>query len=482
MKTKHVSFSNRLLTYLFLSFIFMMAMPQSHAAKSNKGYRLSIRVEGYHDSIMYLGNYYAGKTYVIDTAYINRKGEFLFERKDRRLMPGMYFFINQEQNNYVEFIIYHETPDFSFFTRESGWARYMEVKGSKENEYLFSFQKANRRIYDEIDSLQRTTNDEEAKKAIRQGKMHELDSIKEDMIAKHPNSMLALIMNATREPAVPTTDSTGRTLSDRERWEYYMEHYFDYVRLDDDAIVRTPDMIFHQRVMNYLDRNLKNASAEIVCKYADMLIEKSRPSKETFKYLVHTITEKYLQSNVMSYDAVYVHLVQKYIASGDAFWMSPSSVDDNVKRAATWEKLLIGKVAPDLIMRDDQQQIHQLSRQNHKYTLLIFWSPTCGHCKTMIPELYNSYAALREKYDIGAFAILSEPDDNTRPKWRQFISQHHLDWLNLDGGEANIDWHEVYAIETTPQIYLLDNEKHILAKHLNAETFEMVVKTIEGDK
>ncbi|MBO4306881.1 MAG: DUF5106 domain-containing protein [Bacteroidales bacterium] len=466
-------------------FAFCLILPsaaicaESGKKDPKKGYKIVLHIDNADDSVMFLGNYYAGKTYVVDTARRDKKNNYVFEHKDRLLMPGMYFFTNPAYE-YVEFIIHNEEPYFTFETSRQNWTTNMRVKGSKENEYLFFFQRANRRIYYEIDSAQKAMGEGEAFTAFRNRKMIELDSIKEVIIGQHPDCMLSLMMNATREPAVPTEDENGQKLSNRERWEYYMDHYFDYMALDDDAIVRTPEMIFSQRITNYLDKNLKNASAEIICTYVDKLIERARPSKEVFKYLVHTIAEKYLQSNIMSYDAVYVHMVKKYIETGDCFWMSPTTVDENVRRANTWEKLLIGKPAPPLIMRDTKGEIQSLYSLDHKYTLLIFWSPTCGHCKVIIPELYKKYAQYRDQYDICAYAILSEPDDATRPKWYDFIQKNNLDWLNIDGGEANIDWHEVYDIETTPQIYLLDRDKVILAKKLNAESFEMVLKAIEG--
>lgn len=457
------------------------AKPKDDKGGTPKGYKLSLTIVGNQDSVMYLGNYYAGNTYAIDTAVRNKKGAFVFERKDRTLMPGLYFFTNPD-HDYVEFMIYHETPNFTFTTREEGWAKYMTVKGSKENEYFFDFQRANREAYESIDEAQRTMDvKSDEYKAFYRNKIHELDSIKEKMIADHPKSLLALMMNATREPYVPSEDSTGRKLTDRERWNYYMDHYFDFMRLDDDAIVRTPDMIFHKRIMDYMDQNLKNATAEIVCEYVDKMIERSRPSKETFKYLVHTVTEKYLQSNIMSYDAVYVHLVKKYMESGDCFWMSPSVIDENVKRANTWDKLLIGKPAPPLIMKDDKGEIRSLYALKSRFTLLVFWSPTCGHCKTMIPELYQAYEKYKDQYDIQCYAILSEPDDATRPKWHNFIEQNGLNWINLDGGEANIDWHEVYDIVSTPQIYLLDRDKKILAKKMNAKSFESIIQVLGED-
>ena len=460
----------------------LTAMAGKGKGKDEIGYKFVLTIHNNHDTVMYLGNYYAGNTYATDTAYLNKKGQFVFERKNRRIMPGLYFFTNPG-GNYVEFMVYHETPNFVFETDERGWTQNMVVKGSKENELFYQYHRTNHACYTRVDSakIAGVTGDE--LKALQHKVARDMDSVKEMMIAQNPNSMLALMMNSTREPYVPTVDSTGQKMSDRDRYFYYIDHYFDNMRLDDDALVRTPDMIFHRPVMDYLDKNLKGASAEMVIEYVDKLIERSRPSKEVFKYLVHTIAEKYLQSNVMSYDAVYVHMIQKYYATGEAFWASPSVIDEQTKRANTWERLLIGKKAPELVMKDMNGYIVATEQMQTKYTLVVFWSPTCGHCKVIIPDLYEKFLKYKDRCDIGAFAILSEPDETTRPKWREFVETRHMNdprWHNVDGGEANIDWHEVYDIETTPQIYLLDKNKKIVAKRLNAETFETIIKLMEG--
>lgn len=461
----------------------LLGMQEAQAGRGkkepHKGYRFTLFIYGNTDSVMYLGNYYAGGTYSFDTARISPKGMFVFEDKEAVLKPGLYFFVNPA-GTYVEFAVYNnEKLDFHFDTEEPGWQSNMNVKGSKENKLLFDFHKANRAIYRAIDSAKAAMTDSAAFADFKRKQFLRMDSVKYAYIDNNPNSLLALLMNATRDPDVPTTDKEGKKLSDKERWEYFMEHYFDHSRLDDDALIRTPMTVFKQRLDRYLDQYLKNAPPDIIIKYIDPLIDKARPSKENFRYLVHTLAEKYLQSNVMSYDEVYVHLVKRYIEPGLCEWMSPSTVDMNVKRADKWEKLLIGKPAPQLIMKDDKGMWHDLYTPQNKYTLLVFWSPTCGHCKTIIPDLYKRYAKYRDKCDIATYAILSEPDDATRPKWQEFIKNNNLKWLNIDGGEANIDWHEVYDIETTPQIYLLDKDKKILAKKLNAESFEEVIKYLE---
>lgn len=467
-----------LLCVLLVCLCGVSAFADKKPEQKQKGYHFTFIIHGGTDTVMYLGNYYAGSTYAIDTARIDKKGRFVFARKDVTLPVGMYFFTNPG-GNYVEFIVYREEPNFTFETSGGQWANNMKVTGSEENNIFFQYHRDNRRLYNVIDSAQKAKTDDEAYKVFYRQKQREADSIKMAVIKNHPDCMFSIMMNATRDPVVPSEDATGRKLSDRERYEYYIGHYFDNMALDNDLLVRTPDAIFHRRVMDYLDKNLKGASAEMMCQYIDTLIERSRPSKEVFKYLVHTLTEKYLQSSIMSYDAIYVHLVQKYFASGDNYWSAPSVIDEQVKRATTWDRLLVGRVAPELILKDTTGGYHSLQHSGHKYTLLIFWSPSCGHCKTMIPELYTKYNLYKDRCDIGTFAILSEPDEATRVKWKEFIREHHLDWLNLDGGEANIDWHEVYNVETTPQIYLLDKDSKILAKKLNADSFEEIIKIIE---
>jgi thiol-disulfide isomerase/thioredoxin len=118
-----------------------------------------------------------------------------------------------------------------------------------------------------------------------------------------------------------------------------------------------------------------------------------------------------------------------------------------------------------------------------RYTLLLFWSPTCGHCRDIIPDIYRVFNSYADSLDLTAYAILSEPDEATVSKWKKFLTDHHIDnprWINLNGGEANIDWREVYDVQTTPQIYLIENEKHtFVAKKLNAKIFNDICKQLK---
>ena len=66
--------------------------------------------------------------------------------------------------------------------------------------------------------------------------------------------------------------------------------------------------------------------------------------------------------------------------------------------------------------------------------------------------------------------------------WKKYIKEKGLDWDNYNGGEANVDWHEVYDIISTPVIYLLDQDKKIVGKKLNAVVLEKLFEVLEPEK
>ena len=435
---------------------------------------LTLHIENSADDTVYMGNYYAKGTYATDTALNDGKGNYVFKRLPE--YDGLYFFTNQK-GKYVEFVVYGgEKPTFEFTTNDEDWKAFMRVKGSRENEVFFAFHNERRLLMEKLEEASKKMKKEEFEE-YRKEVLRENDTLMLKYIDKYPDCMFTKMMLATKPVEVPFVNEAGDSLSQNERYYYYVDHFFDNVPLNEDFIVRTPQGTFYQKVEDFFNQALKNQMPEFIIEKTDRVIERSRPAPEVFKYLVHTTAERFLQSNVMVYDEVYVHMIKKYYASGDAVWASPSAIDENVKRAETWEKILVGKQAPELILKDTLGAYHMLGMEckRHKYTLLMFWSPTCGHCKVTIPELHEKYVKYKDEYDIGAFAILSEPDDHTRPLWKKFIKDHDLNWLNLDGGECNIDWKEVYDVITTPKIFLLDQDRKIIAKKFSPEVFEEVI-------
>ena len=460
--------------------IILFCLPGMLFAKP--GYKLTLQVDGCSDSSILIGYYMAQERYVIDTAYNNGRGKFVF-KGNKELYPGLYFFTNNT-DRFVEFVIYNEKPTFTLHTDHRNWTTNMSVKGSHQNEVFFNYQRASDKLYKEMVEAKGTL-DSAAFLEYRRNLVERMDSLRDVIIREQPDAMIAKMIRATTvvEDKVPVKHPDGTQLTQRERYEYLMAHYFDYVPLDDDFIIRTPKEIFYRRYSDYLDKYMRGMPPEEICPLLDNIIDRAEPAPQVYQWLINNLSEKFLQSNIMVYDEVYVHLVQRYFSTGKVTWLSPSAIDMNVERANKWERLLVGREAPELILFDTMRRVHSLHHMPGKYTLLIFWSPTCGHCREVIPAVYDVFNQMADSLDITAFAILTEPDEHTTYKWKKFIAEHHMTnprWVNMSGGEANVDWREVYDIETTPQIYLIGNTDHkFLAKKLNADLLRQICQTLK---
>ncbi len=461
---------------IVLAIATLMLVAGATNAAPKKGYKIVVSIKNAKDTVLYMGHYYGKYTPSMDTAHINKKGEFVFESKTKEAKPGVYFFSNP-QGRYAEFIINLDRPNFTLKTDEVNWITNMKVLGSPENKAFYDYQRITHLYYNKIDSINKNTADKELAKKQAYTLRMQLDSIKENLVRTHPEFLFCRMLQATKDIYVPITNEKGDTLSKTERAEYYGEHYFDSMSLDNNAMVRTPSQVFYDRVERFFDGYLGSASPDVICEYADKVIDKSRPAKDVFQFLVNHLAEKYLRSHVMTHDAVYVHMIEKYYATGEAFWASPSDIDAEVARATKWKHLLVGKDAPDFgVLYNDQW--HFLNEIKNKYTLLIFWSPTCGHCATMIPELHDFYKKYGKKYDIGTFAI--NTDIHEVEKWKEFIKDKDLfDWNNYNGGVANVDWKDLYDVISTPVVYLLDKDHKILAKKIDAKILTEIFKILE---
>lgn len=445
-------------------------------AAPQKGYKITVSIKNAKDTVLYLG-YYLGKyTPAMDTARINKKGQFVFSSDTATLKSGVYFFSNP-QGRYAEFIVNLDKPNYTFKTDEANWITNMQVSGSPENKAFYEYQCLTHKYFNLSDSVQKNTPDKELGKQRARELRRELDGIQEGMISQHPEFLFCRMLKAVKEVEVPVVDEKGDTLTRQQRAEYYGDHYFDNMSLDCNAMLRTPPAVFYDRVERFFNGYLGQASPDVICEYADKVIDMARPAKDVFQFLVNYLAEKYLQSHVMTHDAVYVHMIEKYYATGEATWASPSDIDSEVERATKWKRLLVGQMAPDFGVLY-KEQWHHLNDIKNKYTLLIFWSPTCGHCATMIPAIHDFYKKHSEKYDIGTFAI--NTDIHEEDKWLEFIKDKNLyDWNNYNGGVANVDWKDLYDVVSTPVIYLLDQNHKILAKKVDAKILSEIFKILE---
>ena len=118
-----------------------------------------------------------------------------------------------------------------------------------------------------------------------------------------------------------------------------------------------------------------------------------------------------------------------------------------------------GNMVPDFTLSDVNSNNRSLSDYKGKLVLLQFWASWCSFCKIENPEL----VALLDDYKDKGFEVLGISLDTERSNWLDGIEHENLNFVNLSdlkGFDSPIA--NSYAINSIPQMYLIDEEGVII--------------------
>jgi thiol-disulfide isomerase/thioredoxin len=438
------------------------------------GYHLKIKIGGLRDSLCYLGNYYGEKQYLKDSCHADANGNIFFNG-DKPLPGGMYLIV-MPGKKYFEVIIDKE-QHFSLETDMYDPVTGMKVKGSNDNTLFYDYLRFINARSKEIEPLKteyEQVKDDKAKAGDVRKRMAAIDSAvfkyKNDFIAAHPGMLLTSIFKATEEVKLPDPPKKADGSTDSlALFYYYKSHYFDNINLQDDRLVYSP--VFHPKLDHYL-KKLTLQMPDSVIMEADKIIGRLKPGSEMFKYVVWWITNTYETSNIMGMDAVFVHMAKNYYTKEKAFWADDTQLFKIQDRAAVLEPILIGKKVKNLVLKDDKEAPRSLYDIKTKYTILYFWDPDCGHCQKITPKLKDLYTELAPK-GLQVYAVCTEVE---KDKWLKYIKEKELPWINVGDFELRNNFRHEFDISTTPQIFILDEFKQIIAKRIEVETAHDILK------
>jgi peroxiredoxin len=377
------------------------------------------------------------------------------------------------------------------FTLEADTADYiktMKIKGSEENKIFYEYQSFMATKQKQIEPLRDELKKVKAKDSTKtiQDKIAAIDeevkTYRINLYKTHPKSFVAKLMKAMQDPEIPEAPILANGKKDSTfAYRYYKAHFWDNIDFSDDRMLRTP--IFHPKVKQYMEKLTPQGPdyVDSINASADYIITKAKANQEVFKYIVYWLTYNYESSNIMGMDAVFVHLVEQYYVTKQAFWVDSTQLYKITNRAYTLKPLLIGKKAPMVNMPDSTGKYIPLYDVKAKYTVMIFWDHGCGHCKKEIPKLVEQYNAKLKAKGVQVYAIETED----KPKeWKQFIKEHKLNWINVcepDDYKRAVT-KKIYDIYSTPVIYLLDENKIIKAKRIESEQVINIVDMLEKEK
>ncbi|MBP5365771.1 MAG: redoxin domain-containing protein [Bacteroidales bacterium] len=446
-------------------------------AKAEPATDITITVDNYPSSPVILGYYFNGQMLVKDTVTTDAKGVAHYVRNEK--LPEGIYLVFFPQNQHLFDIIISDDQTFSIKcdTLPDVSSR-VQAKGCNVLSDFIDYQNYLKKRSEEQKALSDAykalaPDDNDGKERIRT-QFAEIDkqvkAHNNEMIERNKDNFLSVFLRSLKEIEVPKTFDVKETGAARDsalqakRYYYYREHYFDNIDFADDRLLRTPTLM--SKVDKYFDETLPQL-ADTVALEAIKIIEKSRPNKECFRFYVSHFYNMANNSKIMGMDAALVIIADKYYLSGEADWAEKKFIDDLREQIENIRYTLIGKQAVDLKMISNTGEWFKLSETSAPFTILVFWEPSCGHCKKEIPELKKQVWDKYKKDGIKIFAVYCQVEPK---EWEEFIEEHELDeWINVYDPYGRTGFRKYYNIKSTPQIYILDKDKKIIAKKIGVE-------------
>jgi peroxiredoxin len=477
----------------YLPILFMLCFSLAGFSQ-NKDYKIKMEIKGMQDSACYLINYFGSQRYYKDTAQFNKEGVIIFSGKKQH--PGGIYAVYTGGKMLFEFIINNEDV-IDLKTDTNDYIMNMVVKKSEENKVFFDHikfitkkQRESQPIRSKVNAKE--TSEKEKKELNKQlaaiGK--EVNKYRLNIIDKYPNLFVSVIFKTMKEPEAPGfNEIKNDSLKRFKKYEYIKTHFFDEVDFSDPRINYTP--LYHNKIEKYF-KSVVYPIPDSIIKEVDIIVAKAKANDEIFKYTVHYLLSHYEKSKIMGMDAIFAHIGLHYYTHELATWADSTQIEKVQERARKISPLLIGKPAINLSLLDtSSNKWESLYKVQAEYTVLVFWDPDCGHCKKELPKLAHLYDSLSNILDIKVYSVSSHHNE----EWKKFISDNKLNFINVavpkevyeDQQKAteyiikgytdlkSLNYNTTYDIFTTPQIYLLDKTKKILAKKLDVDLLRTVL-------
>ncbi|MCA6488575.1 MAG: DUF5106 domain-containing protein [Chitinophagaceae bacterium] len=462
------------------------------------GRNISIKLTPLKNTTVYLGSYYGTQMALFDSAKLNDKSEGVFAGPTK-LTGGIYFVVTNLGGYQIQFDLLID--DIQNFRIEGDTSNSLSVKakitGSEENKLYEEYKKFSAAQEKKMQALEKEFNEKKEKTLKDTTNLREayaktterMDAYRDSIIDKYSGTLLAALFSCNKRPKVPEIPVVKGKPDSSYPYYYVKGHFWDDVDFSDDRLLHTP--FFEPKLDEYFKYYI-SIEADSIIKEVNYMLLSARPGKEMFPYLMNKFTKQYMNPQYMGQDKVFVFLFENFYAKGDSTLLDPSNKKIVFERAYNLIANQIGLPAYNMDFPDSSGKITPLYSVNAPFTVIAFWDPSCGHCKTEIPRLDSMYRAKWKALGVAIYAVnINEPEFGA---WKRFIKDNKLiGWFHThESKEARLkvekagqmNFRQAYDIYKTPTFYLLDRDKRIIGKQLSMEQFDeiMKIKLKEKDK
>lgn len=244
--------------------------------------------------------------------------------------------------------------------------------------------------------------------------------------------------------------------------EYFTEEFFSFVDLKNEDYSRMPVLYeATNKYVNTLQKFIKDPE-KLKMTINEQIRGIPKPSKAH-----QMVTGAIISATKKDHISTYAHYAEEFLEYyGKQYQADAQQLEKEMKEL---KKLMIGAIAPDLSLPDQNGDMLAISDFRGKFLLLDFWASWCGPCRRENPTVVKVYNEYKDK----GFEVLSVSLDKSKEKWLAAIEADGLEWKHisdLKGWKSLAS--EVYKVKAIPRTYILDGEGRIIAKNLRGDALE----------
>ncbi|MBL7776501.1 MAG: redoxin domain-containing protein [Saprospiraceae bacterium] len=460
-----------LLIFLLSTFFSPMAQAQKATPVADSTL-IDVTIEGMPAGKVRLVGTYGDQNYLADSSSADANGHFVL-RRQKPLPAGFYYFLLPGQKNFS--ILIDQDQHMTLRAKMADIPGSMEVSGSLNTDLLyrnFRFQNAQEPELNQLGQIMRSAapgSPEYLRAKARQSQLlAERQAHLDEIFNTHPKAFFTKFKIAGQNPEWPDFRKPNGDVDTLGNLAHYRAHFWDGVDFTDNRLLNTP--VVANKLRRYITELTAQRPDSIIA-VADPLVERVLVYPEYFKFFVNWIGLNYEngKTKVMDGEAVYVFLIDKYITPELAFWDTPESIGKLRKKVDEMKASLMGRKGPDVRAQDLNGDFKSIYEMTAPIVVVFMYSPDCEHCQEQAPEIQRIYERWKNRgVDFYGIAV-----NTTDEEWRKFIQKTGFTFTNVFD-PTNRAIYAKYYVDITPELYVLNKDRIIIAKNLVAGQLESV--------
>ena len=199
------------------------------------------------------------------------------------------------------------------------------------------------------------------------------------------------------------------------------------------------------------------------------LIDKTSYNTNLRDFILWHLLEKYRHPEYMSQDQVFVWLYDQYFSQQKIKDLNATNLALIREKAERLRRLALFNIAPNIQLNDSIN----LQSIESEYTILFFYDHDCDVCLQEMRDLDSVYT---QHPELTTIAFDLNPESSVgfeiRPKGNRDLKSP-IQHRRIANPSELI---RLYDIEATPLIYILDRDKRIIAKKIEARQIPLIIQ------